>query len=284
MKEEFPKIRGITRLKYEHTSEGWWGRYTRDGVTFSEVFRDNDERYGSKEAAFEAAKAWHKEVRELLPPRNRKEYAQIAKSNNKSGHTGVYKTFARVVGGKRYLWVAHWSPEKGKHKHARFYVDEHGEEGAKQLAIEARKAGLSDIKENWSDDYWDYRRREDELEGNYFFDVFAFEGNEKYGLHKIHERNRELRKNKLKQFLEENGYLFCEVCGFDYEKEYGEIGKGLIEVHHMVQLSEMEINHKTTLKELMCICSNCHLTVHSGDHVENLRKLQFIFNARKKKS
>lgn len=283
--EEFPKIRGITRLKYEHTSEGWWARYTRDGVTFGEVFRDNDERYGSKRAAWEAAKKWHEEVREILPPLNRREYAEIKKRSNKSGHTGVYRSFDRRKKGNRYFWAAHWAQEPGKQKHAYFYIDEHGEEKAKQLAIEARKKAIASIDPNWHEGYWDYRRGDGSQEFNTKFDdPFAFEGNEKYELHKLHERNKELREKKLLDFIEKHGHLFCEVCGFDFEREHGEIGKGLIEVHHTVALSEMQHNHKTTLEELICICSNCHFTVHNGDHVNNLRKLRFIFSAKKKKT
>ena len=280
MTKEFEKVRGISRLNYKTTSQGWAARYMRDGVMLSETFPDSE--YETQEDGFEAAKKWHKEAREILPPYNRKEYSEIKKGNNKSGHTGVYKTFSKRVSGKRYMWVATWMPEKGKAKHEYFYIDEHGEEEAKKLAIEARKQGLSEITEEWPDSYWDYRRGKDGLESVTEFDFFAFEGAQKYELHKVSERNREIRNKKIEQFLEKHGALFCEVCGFNFEKEYGEIGKGLIEVHHTVPLSEMEINHITSIDELICICSNCHFTVHNGDHEENLRKLKFIFNAKSK--
>lgn len=293
MEENYPKKRGITRLQYKHTSEGWWARYTRDGVVFGEVFRDNDKRYGSKRVAWEAAQAWHKEVRELLPPLNRKEYAQLAKKNNTSGYTGVYKSFGRIVDGKRYFWAAHWAEDEGKQKHAYFYIDEHGEEKAKELAIKARKGALEQINKEWSNNYWKYRRDGDlsdeqpsaKIEDEYEYkDIFAFEGKEKFEIHKTHERNKVLRDEKVRRFLEEHGKLFCEICEFDFEKEYGVIGKGLIEVHHTVPLSEMSDNHRTSITELMCICSNCHFTVHNGDHVTNLRKMKFITNAKKKKA
>jgi len=291
MEDEYPKIRGITRLDYEHTSKGWWARYTRDGVTFSEVFRDNDKRFRSTKAAYEAAKSWHLEVRELIPPLNRREYAEILKKNNKSGYVGVYKSFKRLVSGKHYFWAAHWAEEEGKQKVVQFEVDEYGEEKAKQLAIEARKNALDTISKEWSENYWKYRRdgnssnkQLNTQEEDEYQDIFAFEGKEKFEIHKAHERNKDLRDEKIRRFLEEHGHLFCEICEFDFEKEYGVIGKGLIEVHHTVPLSEMSENHKTSITELMCICSNCHFTVHNGDHVENLRKMRFIVNAKKKKA
>lgn len=55
----------------------------------------------------------------------------------------------------------------------------------------------------------------------------------------------------------------CMICGFDFEKKYGEIGKGFIEVHHVKPLfsldEEVEINPET---DLVCICPNCHRMIH----------------------
>jgi len=279
---DFPKVRGITRLKYEATSEGWWARYMRDGVTFSEVFRDN--KYNSISAAWDAANKWHEEARLLLPPLNRREFAQLKKKSNKSGHVGVYKTFARKKDGKHYCWVASWSPEKGSQKHAYFYISEYGEEKAKELAIKARKDAIANLTEEWPEDYWSFRGGHEGKLKPYFDDVFAFEGNETYKIHKEKERSQELREKKIETFLEEHGELFCEICKFSFEKEYGIIGKGLIEIHHLVPLSEMTRQHKTKLEDLICICSNCHFAVHNGDPTENLKNLRFICSARRKKS
>lgn len=277
---DFPEIRGITRLKYEHTSQGWWARYTRDGVTFGEVFRDNE--YGSISASWDAAKKWHENTRELLPPLNRREFAQIKRKANKSGHVGVYKTFRRKKGGKEYCWVASWSPEKGKQKHEYFYISELGEKKAKELAIHARKEAIANLKEEWPEDYWGYRREQEGEISPYFEDVYAFEGDEFYKIHKAKERDQDIRKKKIEQFLELHGELFCEICKFSFEKEYGIVGKGLIEVHHLLPLAQMEPNHKTKIEELICICSNCHFAVHNGDPTENLEKLRFIFKAKNK--
>ena len=55
----------------------------------------------------------------------------------------------------------------------------------------------------------------------------------------------------------------CEVCGFDFEEKYGEIGIDYIEVHHKKPLSEVgeeiEVDPKT---DLACLCSNCHRMIH----------------------
>jgi predicted HNH restriction endonuclease len=39
----------------------------------------------------------------------------------------------------------------------------------------------------------------------------------------------------------------------------------------------MDPDHKTTIDELMCICSNCHFAVHTGDPDANLRSLRILF-------
>ena len=55
----------------------------------------------------------------------------------------------------------------------------------------------------------------------------------------------------------------CAVCGFDFEKTYGEIGRDFIEEHHKKPLSsfmeEIEIDPQ---KDLVCLCSNCHSMIH----------------------
>jgi len=55
--DDWPKFRGISRLKYESVSPGWRARYTRDGVTFSEDFYDS--KFASPKEALEAAKKRH---------------------------------------------------------------------------------------------------------------------------------------------------------------------------------------------------------------------------------
>ena len=68
-----------------------------------------------------------------------------------------------------------------------------------------------------------------------------------------------------KKCLEIHGYL-CKVCGFDFEKTYGEIGKNFIEVHHIesvTTLAEKEGYAGTNPeRDLVPVCSNCHSMLH----------------------
>lgn len=58
----------------------------------------------------------------------------------------------------------------------------------------------------------------------------------------------------------------CAVCGFDFEKIYGDIGGGYIEVHHLLPVHLMEmpgpVNPST---DLVPLCSNCHRMAHRID-------------------
>lgn len=59
-----------------------------------------------------------------------------------------------------------------------------------------------------------------------------------------------------------NGYK-CQVCGFDFEEAYGELGKNFIEIHHIVPLSKIKKIHKVNpKKDLIPLCANCHAMIH----------------------
>lgn len=58
----------------------------------------------------------------------------------------------------------------------------------------------------------------------------------------------------------------CSICGFDFEKSYGELGKGFIHVHHIVPVSKIGPNYIIDpVKDLIPICPNCHAMLHRAD-------------------
>lgn len=272
-------------MDYESVSPGWFARYTREGVTFRKSFADSE--FGSPEASLEAAKQWHLEAKTLLPPLNRREYAQQKKATNKSGHVGVYRA-SNVSKGHTYCyWFATWSPRKGEKKFKRFSINKFGEEGARKLAIEARDKAISELEAEWPEDYWNFRRKPGSSsesaetgEPHLPADIYGFEGTKQHQEHLTRERDRNLRHAKISDFLERHGHLFCEVCGFSFEREYGLLGKGLIEVHHTLPIAQMNEGHRTRIQDLICICANCHLAVHNGDVYVNLQTLRFIYSAK----
>ena len=236
----------------------------------------NDSDYESPEAARDAAIAWHKEASSLFPQKTYKEYFQKVSGTPKSGHTGVHRAIGKSKGYSYPQWLAKWKLN-GKTHTRTFSVKKFGEEGAKQKAIEARAAVQKQIEEEWAKSYWNYKPHNINDRG-YIDDPFAYEGDQNYQLHLEAERDVEIRKVKIERFLEEHGKLFCEICDFSFEEAYGEVGRGLIEVHHLLSFAELKERRKTRLSDLMCVCSNCHFALHNGDHTENLRRLNIIFH------
>ena len=55
----------------------------------------------------------------------------------------------------------------------------------------------------------------------------------------------------------------CRVCGFDFAETYGEIGRGLIHVHHLTPLSEVDGTYEVDPRhDLIPVCPNCHAIIH----------------------
>lgn len=73
-----------------------------------------------------------------------------------------------------------------------------------------------------------------------------------------YERNQDARR----KCIEIHGFQ-CKICGFDFEKTYGEVGKGLIHVHHVVPISTIKHEyHIDYEKDLIPVCPNCHAMIH----------------------
>jgi len=61
-----------------------------------------------------------------------------------------------------------------------------------------------------------------------------------------------------------HGYI-CQVCGFNFEEEYGPIGKEFIEVHHKIPMAALPKDQFVVLSaqdDFAVVCSNCHSMLH----------------------
>ena len=91
--------------------------------------------------------------------------------------------------------------------------------------------------------------------------VSAVEGRVVERMVKVAERDPKLRKAKIAQSRQERGTIACEICDFDFERAYGQLGEGYIHVHHRVPLHfTREIENK--LADLILVCANCHVMIH----------------------
>lgn len=80
--------------------------------------------------------------------------------------------------------------------------------------------------------------------------------------HLRRERNRKLIEKAKQEFRDKNKRLFCQACGFDFERKYGDIGKDYIEAHHTLPVSAMAEGHVSKAKDIALVCSNCHRILH----------------------
>ena len=98
----------------------------------------------------------------------------------------------------------------------------------------------------------------------------VFEGAKKEITVNRYERSREARE----KCIATHGCM-CAVCGMDFEKMYGEIGRGFIHVHHIVPLSsigeEYELN---PIKDLVPVCPNCHAMLHRKEPPYTIQELK----------
>jgi len=85
-----------------------------------------------------------------------------------------------------------------------------------------------------------------------------YEGAKKEVSVNSYERSREARK----LCIEAHGCK-CAACGMDFEKVYGEIGRGFIHVHHIVPISSIGKEYVLDpVKDLIPVCPNCHAMLH----------------------
>jgi HNH endonuclease len=275
------------RERNDDSCKGFVVRYSRWKAKFSRSFAIAD--YPNREAALEASRAYYKELVEAFPPMTRREFAEIVRRKNSSGTPiGVVRREYTINGHPYACWRAQWSPEPRKRKVVTFnYGIERTEEEAKRLAIEARQKGLEAMllhsparyREQVAEDEAERKRVESFSEAKLFRDIYAYEGKSVHRLHASRERNRVLRNEKIKSFQEQHGEIFCEVCGFSFLEKYGNMGYGLIEVHHLQPLANLTEEAVTSLGDLMLVCPNCHMVIHSGEPDKMVHRLRILFGS-----
>jgi 5-methylcytosine-specific restriction protein A len=88
----------------------------------------------------------------------------------------------------------------------------------------------------------------------------------------VYERNPKARRKCIDHFG-----CMCSVCGFDFEKSFGAIGKGFIHVHHLLDLATIRKSYTVNpLEDLRPVCPNCHAMLHKSKpaySIEELKKL-----------
>ena len=98
-----------------------------------------------------------------------------------------------------------------------------------------------------------------------------YEGARKQIVVNAYERSSEARRKCIEHYG-----LNCYVCGFNFEKGYGDIGIGFIHVHHLTPLSDLDREYTLDpIRDLRPVCPNCHAMIHRQRpplNVENIRE------------
>lgn len=108
-------------------------------------------------------------------------------------------------------------------------------------------------------------------------DIEFKEGKEKLKVHLIKEQNQHLIKLAKKSWLN-NGNIKCSICSFSFTDAYGEIGKGYIEAHHTMPVSELTANTIVKITDLAPVCSNCHRIIHRFRPWLSIKQMKNIIN------
>lgn len=290
--ENFHVPMGIVRYDYVQ-SHGWWVRVRREDAQFQQMFLDSHHATIS-EALREAIKYRH----EILSS-----FAQDKKTSARRFKTlstdPLERIYRRTGKGKRIpyeYWESCWYDKNHDLKRKLFSVNKYGEEEARRLALnntinnhnripkplipmsiadpysiqKFKTISREEVQVLASIDSGRYKRTsKDEMaiENSY---PQTFEGGKKLQMHMSIERNRKLRDAKVRLFLQNNGAIYCELCKFQFTKNYPFMSADIIEVHHIIPLSQLSEITETRLDDLILLCPNCHTAIHQGDEQYNL--------------
>ena len=207
------------------------------------------------------------ECERLLPPTIRWSSGNV-RSN--TGIVGVTETYSTNRNGTiSPIFGVSWYDEHGKHRNKTFSINKHGREKALEMAIAFRKEKerirlgydfeSTEAHIEKTDKMWEqistaftYTLPEEVEDDEYF------EGAVRRIYVNIYERNPQARLECITHYGTE-----CFVCGFNFTEKYGELGKGLIHVHHLKSLSEVGEEYQVDpIKDMRPICPNCHAIVH----------------------
>jgi len=81
--------------------------------------------------------------------------------------------------------------------------------------------------------------------------------------YKYHRRLEGRNSSNSRMVKRQKGYI-CEICNFDFEEFYGDIGKQFIEAHHKIPFSTLPEDEvvEFDINDFSVLCSNCHRMVH----------------------
>lgn len=73
--------------------------------------------------------------------------------------------------------------------------------------------------------------------------------------------------------------LNCQVCDFNFQIVYGDLGRDFIHVHHIVDIATIGKEYSVDpIKDLVPVCPNCHAMLHKNKPAFTITELKSIIN------
>jgi len=101
------------------------------------------------------------------------------------------------------------------------------------------------------------------------------EGRRSLRTHVIAERSPGL----IRAFKRSLNSFDCKICGFNFRKVYGPLGREFIEAHHVKPVASLKPDEKVALKDLTAVCSNCHRMLHRRNPPLKPRELREMLSS-----
>jgi hypothetical protein len=89
-----------------------------------------------------------------------------------------------------------------------------------------------------------------------------------------YERNIEAREKCIEHFG-----VNCQICDFNFQEKFGDLGKNFIHVHHKTEISKIGKEYLINpIKDLIPVCPNCHSMLHKRKPAFSIEEMKKIMN------
>jgi 5-methylcytosine-specific restriction protein A len=107
-------------------------------------------------------------------------------------------------------------------------------------------------------------------------DISFFEGSKQRVTINAYERSPKARQECIAYYG-----TSCVVCGFNFAEAYGEVGEGLIHVHHLKPLAGIGEGYEVNpVSDLRPVCPNCHAIIHKRSPPYTIEEIQNLLKTR----
>ena len=105
-------------------------------------------------------------------------------------------------------------------------------------------------------------------------DIEFLEGKTTKILINSYERNIEAREKCIEHFGTN-----CQVCNFNFQEKFGNLGKNFIHVHHKIEISTIGKEYLINpITDLIPVCPNCHSMLHKRKPAFSIKELKQFMN------